>query len=51
MKISELIALLEQRKEELGDLEVLTYEGGAYEPVKYVELIHQDNKGVGLEIY
>lgn len=51
MKISELIALLEQRKEEYGDVEVLTYESGAYEPVKYVELIHPSDKSVGLEIY
>lgn len=46
MRISELIALLEQRKRELGDLEVLAYEGGAYEPVKYVELIHPGEKSL-----
>lgn len=51
MKISELIQLLEKAKEEHCDLEVLTYEGGAYRPVKYVELIHPGDKGVGLEIY
>ena len=36
MKISELIALLEQRKEEYGDVAVKTYYGGGYHAVEYV---------------
>ena len=43
MKISELIALLEQRKEEYGDVEVVTY-GYVYNKVQYVGLVEHNNE-------
>lgn len=52
MKISELIALLEQRKEEYGDVDVRTYDGcGDYYPVDCVELINVNDVEYGVQIY
>ena len=51
MKISELIAMLEQRKEEYGDVEVVTY-GYVYNKVQYVEVVeHNSERCCQVEIY
>ena len=51
MKISELIALLEQRKEEYGDVEVVGY-GYFYKSVQGVELVdHSNDHCRQVEIY
>lgn len=53
MKISELIALLEQRKEEYGDVYVKIYENRNMEfvPVSRVEPVSLEHQDFGLEIY
>ena len=51
MKISELIALLEQRKEEYRDVEVVTYRYN-YNKVQYVGLVeHNSERCCQVEIY
>ena len=51
MKISELMALLEQRKEEYGDVEVVRY-GYNYKSVQCVELVeHNSERCRQVEIY
>ena len=51
MKISELVQLLEEAKEEYGDVEVVTY-GYTYNKVQYVELVeHNSDSCCQVEIY
>lgn len=50
MKISELIALLEQRKEEYGDVDVRVYNCGDYLPVDCVDIISVNDVEYGVEI-
>lgn len=53
MKISELIALLEQRKEEYGDVLIKIYENRNtdFVPVSRVEPVSLEHQDFGLEIY
>ena len=51
MKISELQELLEEAKEEYGDVEVVTY-GYVYNKVQYVGLVeHNNDRCRQVEIY
>ena len=51
MKISKLIALLEQRKEEYGDVEVRVHNCGDYVPADCVDIINVNDVEYGVEIY
>ena len=51
MKISELVALLEQRREEYGDLDVKYYGCGIYVPIECLELVDEQHPELGIKVY